>query len=40
MATVTLALALDAVPLPLAGAVLVLDARVAQPLAEFPWTPP
>jgi len=38
MATVALALALDAVPLPLAGVVLVPDAGVALPLAEPPWT--
>jgi len=38
---VALALALNAVvPLPLAGLVLVLDAGVLLPLAEFPWTPP
>ena len=40
MATVALALALDAVPLPLAGAVLVPDAGVALSLVESPWTTP
>jgi len=36
----TVLLALDAVPLPLAGAVLVPDAGAALPLTELPWTSP